>query len=223
MIRPATILVVDDDAAFRASTERFLRSVGYDVEAFESAIPLLDREPGDMPTCVLLDLRMPGMSGLEAQEALMQHGFPHPIVFMSGYADVATSVLAMKRGAADFVEKPFDEHELLEILERSLAVDLRGRTSRTSHQHALSRLGRLTTRERQVCEHLMKGMLNKQIASDLGIAESTVKVHRSRMMEKLGVDSLVALIRLLDEAGGVHPAAANPPPNGFGGTVMGKR
>jgi FixJ family two-component response regulator len=209
MTLPATILVVDDDAAFRASTERFLRSVGYDVECFPTAAALLAREPSEEPTCVLLDLRMPGLSGLQAQAELARHGFLHPIVFMSGHADVTASVAAMKHGALDFLVKPFDEHELLAVIERSLGFDLQVHHARRSQQEALARLGRLTARERQVCDHLMKGMLNKQIAAVLGIAESTVKVHRSRMMEKLGVDSLIALIRLLDEAAAT-PATPSP-------------
>ncbi len=213
MIRPATILVVDDDAAFRASTERFLESVGYDVECFATAAALLARAPRDEPTCVLLDLRMPGLSGLQAQAELARHGFLHPIVFMSGHADVAASVTAMKRGAVDFLQKPFDERELLDVLERSIALDAHARDVRRGRDHALARLERLTARERQVCDHLMKGMLNKQIAAELGIAESTVKVHRSRMMEKLGIDSVIALIRLLDTAG-IAPASDERAPQG---------
>ncbi len=206
MIQPARVIVVDDDDAFRASTERFLRSVGYDVEGYSDPTPLLDREPDDEPTCVLLDLRMARMSGLEAQGELARRGHTLPIVFMTAHGDVAASVQAMKRGAVDFLEKPFDEQRVLDAIERSVSRDRREHAANTATREARDRLRRLTARERQVCDYLMQGLLNKQIAAELGIAESTVKVHRSRMMEKLGVDSVVALMRLLDRAATALPS-----------------
>ena len=205
MIQRGRVIIVDDDAGFRASTERFLRSVGYEVESYPHPALLLDRPPDDEPTCVLLDLRMPGMSGLELQEELARRGHDLPIVFMTGHGDVAAGVQAMKRGAVDFLLKPFDEPRVLEAIERSLRRASREQAGRIARDEARARVGRLTTRERQVCDYLMTGRLNKQIASELGIAESTVKVHRSRMMEKLGVDSVVALMRLLDQAAGAPP------------------
>jgi FixJ family two-component response regulator len=204
MITPnAKVLVVDDDTGFRNSTERFLRSVGYAVETFDSPAKLLDRAdgaPDDAPTCVLLDLRMPGMSGLEAQNELMRRRDGPPIVFVTAHGDVPASVQAMKRGAVDFLEKPFDEQRVLEAIERALGKNCQDRSVRLASQQARARLDRLTARERQVCDYLMAGLINKQIAAELGIAESTVKVHRSRMMEKLGIDSVVALMRLRDQA-----------------------
>lgn len=201
MIQPGHVIVVDDDDGFRRSVGRFLQSAGFEVEAYADPAALLDRGSDDELACVvLLDLRMPGMSGLEAQNELARRGFPHPIVFMSAHADVAASVQAMKRGAFDFLVKPFDEQELLDVIGRSLGQDASAHAARDARQHALERLERLTSRERQVSDHLMRGMLNKQIAWELGIAESTVKVHRSRMMAKLGVDSVVGLMRLLDRA-----------------------
>ncbi len=196
----AKVLVVDDDAGFRASIDRFLRSVGYAVETFDSPEKLIDRPHDDAPTCVLLDVRMPGMSGLEAQDALLRRGDAPPIVFVTAHGDVPASVQAMKKGAVDFLEKPFDEERVLEAIERSLSKDVHDRSARIAAQQARARLDRLTARERQVCDYLMAGLINKQIAAELGIAESTVKVHRSRMMEKLGIDSVVALIRLRDQA-----------------------
>jgi FixJ family two-component response regulator len=196
----AKVLVVDDDAGFRTSIDRFLRSVGYAVETFDSPAKLLDRAPDDMPTCVLLDLRMPGMTGLEAQNALTCRGDAPPIVFVTAHGDVPASVQAMKKGAIDFIEKPFDEQRVLDAIERSLSKDVQDRSARIASQQARARLDQLTARERQVCDYLMAGLINKQIAAELGIAESTVKVHRSRMMEKLGIDSVVALMRLRDQA-----------------------
>ena len=201
MITPnAKVLVVDDDEGFRTSIERFLRSVGYAVEVFDSPAKLLERAPDDVPTCVLLDLRMPGMSGLEAQNELMRRGDAPPIVFVTAHGDVPASVQAMKKGAIDFLEKPFDEQRVLEAIERSVSKDVQDRSARIASQQARARLDRLTARERQVCDYLMAGLINKQIAAELGIAESTVKVHRSRMMEKLGIDSVVALMRLREQA-----------------------
>jgi FixJ family two-component response regulator len=207
--RAPTVVVVDDDDGFRASTVRFLRSVGYEVESYARPDELLARPPSEGPTCVLLDLRMPGMSGLEAQHALALRDH-HPIVFMSGHADAATSIQAMKRGAVDFLLKPFEEQAVLDAIERSLRQDAQALAASGARDGARARLARLTARERQVCGHLMQGMLNKQIAAALGIAESTVKVHRSRMMEKLGVGSLVALTRLMDQAAGAPPPAGHP-------------
>jgi len=204
MITPnAKVLVVDDDAGFRTSIDRFLRSVGYTVETFDSPAKLLDRadrKPDDVPTCVLLDLRMPGMSGLEAQNELMRRRDAPPIVFVTAHGDVPASVQAMKKGAVDFLEKPFDEQRVLEAIERALGKNVQDRSARVAAQQARARLDRLTARERQVCDYLMAGLINKQIAAELGIAESTVKVHRSRMMEKLGIGSVVALMRLRDQA-----------------------
>ena len=204
MITPnAKVLVVDDDAGFRTSIDRFLRSVGYAVETFDSPAKLLDRadrKPDDIPTCVLLDLRMPGMSGLEAQNELMRRRDAPPIVFVTAHGDVPASVQAMKKGAVDFLEKPFDEQRVLEAIERAVGKNVQDRSARIAAQQARARLDRLTARERQVCDYLMAGLINKQIAAELGIAESTVKVHRSRMMEKLGIGSVVALMRLRDQA-----------------------
>jgi FixJ family two-component response regulator len=210
MTKPGKVIVVDDDDGFRASTERFLRSVGYLVESYADPARLLDRADDDGPSCVLLDLRMPGMSGLELQDALARRGHSPHIVFMSGHADVAAGVQAMKRGAVDFLIKPFEEEQVLEAIERSLRRDEEELAVATARHDAVHRLRRLTARERQVCDFLMQGLLNKQVAAALGIAESTVKVHRSRMMEKLGVDSLVGLTRLMDHASAGAGPGADP-------------
>ena len=205
MITPnAKVLVVDDDAGFRTSIDRFLRSVGYAVETFDSPAKLLDRALDDVPTCVLLDLRMPGMNGLEAQNELVRRSDAPPIVFVTAHGDVPASVQAMKRGAVDFLEKPFDEQRVLDAIERSLSKDVHDRSARIASQQARARLDRLTARERQVCDYLMAGLINKQIAAELGIAESTVKVHRSRMMEKLGVTTIAELVKSVVTAAAAH-------------------
>ena len=198
----ANVLIVDDNPGFRSSLERFLRSVGFSVQAFPTAADFLEAGSPAAPACALVDLRMPGMNGLELQEELTRRGRTLPLVFLTAFGAVAASVQAMMRGAVDFLEKPFEEERLLDAIDRALEKDVRAQRQNSDRQHALERLARITTREREVCDCLMAGLLNKQIAAQLGVAESTVKVHRSRMMQKLGVSSLVDLTRLVDRARG---------------------
>ena len=199
----ATVFLVDDDAGFRASLERFLRSAGYAVEAFASGPAFLEAAPGVGPACALVDLVMPGMGGLELQETLRRQGRNVPLIFLTAFGQVSSGVQAMKHGAVDFVEKPCDEQRLLEAVDRALAVAVRVDGEGAMQQRSRERLARLTVRERQVCTHLMAGLINKQIADLIGISESTVKVHRARMMKKLGVESVVELVHLVDRAGGL--------------------
>jgi len=203
MIPPdAKVLIVDDDAGFRDSLARFFESMRIDVQTFASGAEFLAHEPEDGPTCVLLDLQMPELSGLQVQDELVRIGREIPIVFLTGHGAISAGVQAMKRGAVDFLEKPFDERRVCEAVEAALAQSVQARRQDAAQLEARRRLARLTAREQQVCDYVMAGLLNKQSAYEIGIAESTVKVHRSRMMKKLGVSSLVQLIRLVDAVGG---------------------
>jgi len=203
MIPPdAKVLIVDDDAGFRDSLARFFESMRIDVQTFASGAEFLAHEPEDGPTCVLLDLQMPELSGLQVQDELARIGREIPIVFLTGHGAISAGVQAMKRGAVDFLEKPFDERRVCEAVEAALAQSVQARRQDAAQLEARRRLARLTAREQQVCDYVMAGLLNKQSAYEIGIAESTVKVHRSRMMKKLGVSSLVQLIRLVDAVGG---------------------
>jgi len=199
----AKVFLVDDDAGFRASLQRFLRSAGYAVETFASGAAFLEAVPVGGPACALVDLCMPGMSGIELQEALQRQGRSLPLIFLTAFGQVSSGVQAMKNGAMDYIEKPCDEQHLLDIIDRALARDTRIEEERATVQRAREQLARLTARERQVCTHLMAGLLNKQIAALIGISESTVKVHRARMMKKLGVEAVVELVHLVDRAGGL--------------------
>jgi FixJ family two-component response regulator len=196
-----TIFIVDDDAAVLKSSRRLLTAAGFNVETFDSADAFLERHDAAASGCLILDVAMPGLNGLELQQALhARHSFL-PIIFLTGRADVPMSVQAMKDGALDLLVKPVDETDLLAAIDRALA---RGRTLRESNAQTASveeRLATLTPRERQVLEHVIEGRLNKQIAADLGTVEKTIKVHRARMMEKMKVRSVAELVRLVERAG----------------------
>jgi FixJ family two-component response regulator len=180
---------------------RLLRAAGHTVEAFASAREFLERERYAGPGCLVLDLRMPEMTGLELQEALDRVGHALPVVFISGHGDVPASVRAMKAGAIDFLTKPVQKRTLLQAVERALARDAAARAARAERDAARARLGRRTPRERQVCDLVANGLLNKQIAAELGTGEKTIKFHRAHVMEKLGVGSVAELVRLIDRAG----------------------
>ena len=199
------IFVVDDDPSVRKSLTRVMTSAGYEVEAFDSAPDFLAREPFVGPCCLILDVRMPGLTGLDLQEALASEGHRMPIVFITGHGDIPMSVKAMKGGAADFLTKPFDVENLLEAVQRALAKDIKvlGEESRTAEVR--ERVARLTAREMEVFAFVVTGMLNKQIAAELGVGEKTVKVHRARVMEKMRAASVADLVRLADRAGIVMP------------------
>jgi FixJ family two-component response regulator len=192
------VFVIDDNVSILKGLERLLRANGLPVEVFTSPSAFLERPAFEGVACLLLDLRMPGLSGLDVQEAMHQRGIAMPIVFLSGHADVPTAARAMREGAVDFLVKPVDESQLLQAIARALAraADLRQR-QRTERETA-ERLARLTRREREVCDLVERGLLNKQIAYELGTSEKTVKVHRGRVMRKLEVDSVAALVRLLE-------------------------
>ena len=195
------VFVVDDDPSVRKSLTRLLGSSGYAVEAFASAREFLARGPYAGPCCLVLDVRMPGLTGLALQEALMTAGRRMSIVFLTGHVDVPMSVKAMKGGAVDLLTKPVDARDLLKAIERTLAKDVRDLGEETHVTEIQGRVKILTPREREVFALVVTGMLNKQIAGRLGIGEKTVKVHRARVMEKMRAGSVAELVRLADRIG----------------------
>lgn len=202
MTAPAAplVFVVDDDASVRKSLVRLIKAAGYEAEAFGSVGDFLVRRPYDGPCCLVLDVRMPGLTGLDLQEALRAAGQRLAIVFITGYRDVPVSVKAMKGGAVDFLTKPVDEGTLLGAIEQAVARTLADRRRQARLTEVQRRIATLTPREAAVFALVVTGMLNKQIGSDLGIGEKTVKVHRARVMEKMQAGSLAELVQLAGEA-----------------------
>ena len=197
----STVHVVDDDASVRSALSRLFRSAGHPARTFDTARAYLEKcSPGDSG-CVVLDIKMPGMDGLTLQERMSERGLDIPIVFISGHADVASSVRAMKQGAVDFLEKPFDHQDLLEAVDRAIELDSALRKQREGRAQTLSGLESLTAREYQVMTHVIAGTLNKVIARELEVTEKTVKVHRGRVMKKMGARSLADLARMAERAG----------------------
>jgi FixJ family two-component response regulator len=170
------------------------------VETFGSPREFFERSRSDEPGCLVVDLRMPDLSGLELQEAMGRAGYHLPVIFMSGHADIQSTVKAMQGGAIDFLIKPFDERQLLEAIDRATALDVEERAARAGRDALRARLNLLTPREREVCMFVAAGRLNKQIAAELGIAEKTVKAHRARVMAKLQAPSVADLVRIVDRA-----------------------
>jgi FixJ family two-component response regulator len=191
------VFAVDDDPIVLRAIERMLRSHNIAVEGFTSPEAFLARPPYDGVACLLLDLRMPGLSGLDVQAAMIAKGISMPIIFLSAQSDIPSTVRAMRGGAVDFLEKPVDEEKLLAALERARLESISMRQQYQVQRDADQRLARLTKREREVCDLVAAGLLNKQIAHELGMSEKTVKVHRGRVTRKLDVDSVAALVRLL--------------------------
>jgi FixJ family two-component response regulator len=193
-----SVLVIDDDPEFRNSVARLLRTIGLETRQFSSVSDFLKADPSDGPTCLVLDVRLPGQSGLELQRELIATNSEIPIVFMTAHADVPMSVQAMKGGAIEFLTKPFRDQDLLDAVEAGLARD-RARRERDSALRALrERFNSLSSREREVMVQVAAGRLNKQIANDIGISESTVKVHRTHLMRKMKARSLPELSRMAD-------------------------
>lgn len=197
----AMVFVVDDDASVRKSLSRLISEAGYRVQAYASPEEFLARRPERGPSCLVLDVRMPGVTGLELQQALASAVHEIPIIFITGHGDIPMTVKAMKAGAMDFLSKPFAAKDLLDAIQRAVARDTRDLGTEARDDEIRSRVTRLTPRERQVMALVVTGMLNKQIASELGIGEKTVKVHRARVMEKMQAGSVAALVRLADAAG----------------------
>ena len=191
------VFAVDDDPIVLRAIERMLRSQSIAVEGFTSPDAFLARPSYDGVACLLLDLKMPRMSGLDVQAAMIAKGISMPIIFLSAQSDVPSTVRAMRGGAVDFLEKPVDEDQLLAALERARLQSIAMRRQQQLQRDTEQRLARLTKREREVCDLVAAGLLNKQIAVELGMSEKTVKVHRGRVTRKLDVDSVAALVRLL--------------------------
>lgn len=190
-----SIFIVDDDEALRDSLVWLLESSGYHVYAYESAEVFLDAYRCEMTGCLVLDVRMPGMSGLELFEELRRRHCTLPVIFITGHGDVPMAVAAVKRGAVDFIEKPFGDRDMLGLIEESLARERDSRRQRQLEAETARRLAELTQREREVLDLIIAGKLNKQIADLLGISIKTVEVHRARVMEKMGASSLAELVQ----------------------------
>jgi FixJ family two-component response regulator len=192
----ATVFVVDDDADLRESLGWLLESAGLRVRSYSTAQEFLTEYKSEEPGCLLLDVRMPGLSGLDLQEELRRRGVPPPIIIMTGHAKVPMAVRALKGGAIDFIRKPFRDQALLERIRQAIDLDCQTRQARMECANFAARLSDLTPREREVMELVIAGKPNKIIADDLGISNRTVEVHRGRVMEKMQVDSVAELVRL---------------------------
>jgi RNA polymerase sigma factor (sigma-70 family) len=201
------IYIVDDDASVRKALRRLARSAGYDAKAYSSAEEFLSCRLAPVPCCLVLDVRLPGLDGMELQQWVAEKEDPLPIVFISGHGDIPMSVKAMKRGAVDFLPKPFSDDDLLRSVESALARSARALESRSRRRRIKALLETLTPREQEILRWVITGMLNRQIARELGIAEKTVKVHRGRVMEKMQVDSVAELVRLAEEVS-IKPSGA---------------
>jgi FixJ family two-component response regulator len=196
-----TVYLVDDDPDLLKALQRLLQSAGLRAATFGSAQAFLDGHDRDAPGCLVLDLSMPGLNGLQLQRELEQQGSALPIVFLSGRGDIAATVQAMKHGATDFLTKPVDDTDLLAAIEEALPAGRQRRRGDAEREGVAGRLAALTGRERQVLEQVVAGRLNKQIAADLGTVEKTVKFHRGNLMRKLGVRSVAELVKLAERAG----------------------
>lgn len=196
-----TVFLVDDDADVLKALARLLRASGYDSREFASSRDFLREHDASMPGCAVFDVAMPDVDGLALQQALAAKGIERPVIFLTGRGDIPTTVRAMKAGAVDFLTKPVDADALLAAIDNARERETRDREARAEMDFFIARLATLTPREREVFGHVIAGRLNKQIAYDLGTVEKTIKVHRSRMMEKMGVRSLAELVRLAERAG----------------------
>ena len=205
---PGLVHVIDDDASFRTAIERRLKFAGYEVETYSSAQQLLDRLPGvEKPGCILLDVQMPGLNGLELQSRLIERGSILPIVFVTGHADTPTTVRAIKAGAEDFLTKPASSEHLIDAIERAMARYESATQSTERARFAFRGLvATLTPRERQVFDLIVRGKINKQIAYELGTTERTVKAHRHQVMEKMQVHSLAELVSNAERLGLLDPS-----------------
>jgi FixJ family two-component response regulator len=202
------VYVVDDDESVREALASLLRSAGRDVETFASAKAFLENNLPDMPSCLVLDVRMPGLSGLDLQQRLTEIYTRIPIIFITAHGDIPTSVRAIKAGAVEFLTKPFRDEDLLRAINEALEQDANTRQQQAAAAHLQERYLSLTPREKEVMRLVVSGMLNKQIANELGTSEITVKVHRRQVMTKMGANSLADLVRMSERLG-LSPREAN--------------
>ena len=197
-----TVFVVDDNPSIRESLSLLLSSAGYSVNTFASAKEFLESEHSTSgPACLVLDVKMPGISGLDLQKELTSRNYAIPVIFITGHGDIPMSVQAMKKGAVDFLSKPFDDGQLLDAVKVALLKDSQARADLNEQKHIMQRLDSLTTRENEILTYLITGMLNKQIAYELKISERTVKAHRKQVFDKMGVNSMAELVRLTEKVG----------------------
>jgi two-component system response regulator FixJ len=199
--KPTTVFVVDDDEAVRTSLKLLLKSVGLPVETCASAQEFLERFDADRSGCLVLDIRMPGMSGLELQERLNAMHAMIPVVFITGHGDVPMAVEAMQHGAVDFIQKPFRDQDLLDRINQALEKDRENRVGLRARDNIRAHIADLTPREREVLDLVTAGKANKVIAGDLNVSQRTVEIHRARVMEKMGASSLAHLVRMVIAAG----------------------
>ena len=204
------IYLVDDDEAVRDSLGMLFKSIGLKYEAFSSALAFLDRYDPKRHSCLVADIRMPGLSGLDLQQRLNEQRAEIPIVFITGHGDVPMAVAAMKSGASDFIQKPFRDQDLIDRINKALARDRERRKGRAEEEEIRARIALLTPREKEVMQCVARGQANKVIAMDLGVSQRTVELHRARVMRKLRMRSVAELVHALDRIGGVEPTAAAP-------------
>jgi FixJ family two-component response regulator len=197
----ALIAIVDDDPSVRRSLQRLIRSAGWKAETFASAQEFLARPLADAPSCLVLDLQLPGLSGLDLQQRMAELGLEVPVVFLSGHGNIPASVQAMKKGAIEFLTKPVDEQNLLKAIQEAIERDRSNRQHRAEIRELQRRYESLTPREQEVMQRVISGVLNKQIAGELSITEDTVKFHRAHVMRKMFADSLADLVRMADDLG----------------------
>jgi FixJ family two-component response regulator len=208
MTPTAMVFVIDDDQSMRKSLARLLDAARYKVELFKSASEFLSRSAHPGPSCVIVDVRMPGLNGIDFQKALIEHDRREQLIFITGHGNVPMCAQAMKAGAIDFLPKPFKPKQLLESVERALTRSVEQRRRASEKDHARGLLDRLTPREYEVMQLVATGMLNKQVGAELGMAEKTVKTHRAHMMQKLGITSVAELMVVLQK--GEVPPPAKP-------------